>query len=96
MTGLSSSGPGTAPAPSHLRAAARSASRRSRGHGQENCRLASPSAPWGITQLSPSFKAGNRSLKAARAFARWLILFLISGPSWAMVAAYSGTQKTGS
>ena len=35
-------------------------------------------------------------LKAARAFARWLILFLISGPSWDMVAPYSGTQKTGS
>ena len=35
-------------------------------------------------------------LKAARARARWLILFLISGPSWAMVAPYSGTQKTGS
>jgi hypothetical protein len=55
-----------------------------------------PAAPLGITQLSPSFKVDNRALKAARARPRWLIRFLISGPSWAMVAEYSGTQKTGS
>ncbi len=67
-----------------------------RGHFREKSRVASPQAPFGITQLSPSFKEDNRALKAARARPRWLIRFLISGPSWAMVAEYSGTQKTGS
>jgi hypothetical protein len=36
------------------------------------------------------------SRNAVRARARWLMRFFTSGPSWAMVAPYSATQKTGS
>jgi len=41
-------------------------------------------------------RVANISRKAVRARARWLMRFFTSGPSWAMVAPCSSTQKTGS
>ncbi len=49
-----------------------------------------------LNRANSSLRVANISRMAVRARARWLMRFFTSGPSSAMVASYSSTQKTGS